>query len=125
MGITQVSSLATVRMSRIERAAQLRDAALSLLRAYGILRRHTRRPAVTTYAGVADLQLLLRTPLSRLPQPDEQLKYMAALLGRDHINLPYGLDVWAGRKVLNLEWDHDDRIEIVSFRRGPWEDILL
>lgn len=41
----------------------------------------------------------------------------------------YGLDVWltgpAGvRKVLNLEWNRDGAW-IVSFRRGPWEELVL
>lgn len=39
------------------------------------------------------------------------------------------LDVWdearGGAKVLNTSWASDDAIEVVSFRRGDWEQILL
>ncbi len=39
--------------------------------------------------------------------------------------LPWGLDVWHGRKVLSLQWDDAGRVEVVSFNRGPWEDEAL
>ena len=39
------------------------------------------------------------------------------------------LDVWdeprRGAKVLNINWASDGAIEVVSFRRGDWEQILL
>lgn len=125
MPIVHVSRPATVRMSRIERAAQLHDAAVSLLRANGVLRRYPGIPVTILTASVAGLSLALRPPISRSPQADEGLRYMPALVGRANIDLPHGLDVWAGPKVLSLEWDHDGRIEVRSFRRGPWEDLLL
>ena len=37
----------------------------------------------------------------------------------------YGLDIWADRKVFNLEWDDHGTIDIVNFTRGPWEDLLV
>lgn len=41
----------------------------------------------------------------------------------------YGIDIWLAngvgvRKVLNLEWNRDGAW-IVSFRRGPWEELVL
>jgi hypothetical protein len=36
-------------------------------------------------------------------------------------NLPYGLDVWAPNKVLNIEWDDKGNYALVSFRPGAWE----
>lgn len=39
--------------------------------------------------------------------------------------MKYGLDVWADRKVFNLEWDDRGTIDIVNFTRGPWEDLLI
>lgn len=46
---------------------------------------------------------------------------------------PFGpftnLDVWdeatGGNKVLNMCWSSDNTLEITSFRRGDWEDVLL
>lgn len=36
------------------------------------------------------------------------------------------LDIWAGKKVLSLEWHaHSEQIAILSFRRGDWEQVVL
>lgn len=39
------------------------------------------------------------------------------------------LDVWdvgsGGNKVLNMNWGADGTHEVVSFRRGDWEEVLL
>jgi hypothetical protein len=39
------------------------------------------------------------------------------------------LDVWdktrRGAKVLNVNWSGDGAIQVVSFRRGDWEQVLL
>jgi hypothetical protein len=39
------------------------------------------------------------------------------------------LDVWdetrGGAKVLNMHWASDGTIEVVSFRRGDWEQVIL
>lgn len=61
-----------------------------------------------------------------MPQPDDLLKYRAA----QHRlpvprNLPYGLDVWAPKKVLNIEWDDKGNIVIISLRPGAWETELI
>jgi hypothetical protein len=36
-----------------------------------------------------------------------------------------GLDIWLRHKVLNIEWDEQNSARIISFRRGPWEDLIL
>jgi hypothetical protein len=45
------------------------------------------------------------------------------------LGLGMNLDVWdetrGGGKVLNMHWASDGAIEIVSFRRGDWEQVLL
>ena len=46
---------------------------------------------------------------------------------------PFGpfmnLDVWdeatGGNKVLNMCWSPDNTMEVTSFRRGDWEEMLL
>jgi hypothetical protein len=41
-------------------------------------------------------------------------------------NLAYGLDVWRERrKVLNIEWAPDGRIDVVGFKRGDWGQEFL
>ena len=45
------------------------------------------------------------------------------------LGLGTNLDVWdetrGGAKVLNMHWASDGAIEVVSFRRGNWEQVLL
>ena len=38
--------------------------------------------------------------------------------------LPYGLDIWHNEKVLCLQWD-TNKLVVMSFERGPWEDEVL
>ena len=51
----------------------------------------------------------------------------SAALAKQRANpvLPWGLDVWHGRKVLSLQWDDAGRVEVISFNRGLWEDEAL
>jgi hypothetical protein len=44
---------------------------------------------------------------------------------RATLDLPYGLEVWHGAKVLRVLWADDGRYEVESFIRGPWEDLAL
>jgi hypothetical protein len=70
------------------------------------------------------IEISYRTPF----QPDDQSKqkYLAALYGIPlRKNLPYGLDIWAPKKVLNIEWNDRGKIELVSFRPGEWEAELI
>jgi hypothetical protein len=45
------------------------------------------------------------------------------------LGLGTNLDVWdetrGGAKVLNMHWASNGAIEVVSFRRGDWEQVLL
>ena len=40
-------------------------------------------------------------------------------------DLPYGLDVWHGAKVLHILWADDGSFDVASFVRGAWEDAAL
>jgi hypothetical protein len=40
-------------------------------------------------------------------------------------DLPYGLEVWHGVKVLMVLWAEDGRFDIATFARGSWEDLAL
>ena len=39
--------------------------------------------------------------------------------------MPYELSLWAGSKVLLMEWEQGGEVRIVSFKRGDWEQRLL
>ena len=89
--------------TRLGRALRLRDLALAIVRRQG------------TWKGAGKVNLLMashgtisigyRSPFQRLPDASDQLKCRAAQLGRRALqNLPYGLDIWAPKKVLNVEW---------------------
>jgi hypothetical protein len=45
------------------------------------------------------------------------------------LGLGTNLDVWdetrGGGKVLNMHWAGNGAIEVVSFRRGHWEQVVL
>ena len=75
-----------------------------------------------------------RTPFQKIPEshPDsDDAKYQIALLKQllsRPVNLPYGLDLHAASvrgKVMNIEWDDNGHVEVVSFHRGEWERDLL
>jgi hypothetical protein len=39
------------------------------------------------------------------------------------LSIPYGLDIWAGPKVLSVRWSDDDRVfEVITFKAGIWVD---
>lgn len=117
--------------NRMERALQIREASLKLLRIKGTMREMSGMPGRYATAALGDLDMLHRTPFQRLPPTRESLKYTRALLRQrgyaDSSNSDYGLDIWkANRKVFNFEWSVDDRqLKIVAFKRGDWEETLL
>ena len=111
---------------RAETARQIRDRALLVVRNYG------RYELVgdqywLTWRG-AGFIVSHRAPSQQLDDPSvarEQTKYHLIREGLTAPEpLPYGLEIWQGRKVMNLEWS-DDAFLIVSFRRGPWEKVFL
>jgi hypothetical protein len=44
---------------------------------------------------------------------------------RVDVPMPYGLNVWAPNKVLNMEWDAQGNVMLVSLRSGAWEAELI
>ena len=115
--------------AKLAHALLLRDAALTVIRNAGVWKTLAVRGAGDMKflsARVGSLDILYRTPFQRMPQPDDVLKYRAAQFGLTvPKNLPYGLDVWAPKKVLNVEWDDKGNVALVSLRRGTWELELI
>jgi hypothetical protein len=110
------------RITKRQRAIQLRDLALQVIQTSGSWSSSGEVKALK-YRG-DDLSILYRTPFQRLPETPDHIKYMGAFLGVDTQNLPYGLDIWSLRKVLNIEWDDKGRVILVSYKRGEWEKKL-
>ena len=100
-------------MGDADRAAQalaIRDYLLPLIRARGAVQRIGRTGLRMVVWQAAPFTALLRSPFTpSSPDPAPQPV------------LPWGLDVWHGRKVLSLRWDDAGRVEVISFNRGPWE----
>ena len=105
---------------KLTRALALRDAALAIVKRLGAW-----EPAGDIQllsASVGSLRIAYRTPFQRMPGAGEHLKYRAAQLGLSAPkSLPYALDVWAPKKVLNIEWDDAGNVALVSLRPGAWE----
>jgi hypothetical protein len=84
------------------------------------------RPGLQADQGIDaqswQLSMMHRTPFQRLGETPDYAKYLATLYGSGrNYNLPYALDVWCGKKVLNIEWADDGRVELVSYKPGDWE----
>ena len=104
--------------SRLKRALATRDAALALLRLKGEWMARGDIPFLMMMEP--ELTLALRTPFQRLPKESERAKYMRALEG-GRTSLPYGLEIWAPKKVLNIEWNDVGSVELIGYEPGEWE----
>lgn len=66
--------------------------------------------------------LLSCPPINALPSTSTAAPRRSAPAAQE----PWTLDIWAGRKVLSLEWtEQSEDIDILSFRRGDWEQVVL
>lgn len=82
-----------------------------------------RKPALRLLYAIQ--QAIFRPPL---PLSAELAKSYegAMLLQGKRLELPYELDIWAGPKVMLIEWDENDReVRCISFRPGVWEEEAL
>ena len=104
--------------SRLTHALETRDAALVLLRLKGEWMARGDIPFLMLMAP--GLTLALRTPFQRLPRETERAKYMRALEG-ERTSLPYSLEVWAPKRVLDIEWDDAGTVELIGYDPGEWE----
>ena len=117
--------MATRGPSRLGMALRIRDAAIEIVEHEGRFE-NTGMVPVRGWRG-NELSISYRTPFQKIPGPSIDTIKKAAILGHSlKVNLPYGLDIWAAQgKVLNIEWDHQNHVELVSFKRGEWENEVL
>jgi hypothetical protein len=115
-----------VSSSRMLRVLTLRDEALEIIHREGRWQQHGFMKALC--AEIGGIHMIHRTPFQKMPKlriTDAQKHYLAANDIRLQRQLPYGLDVLATRKVMNVEWDTEGNVDVVSFKPGQWEADLL
>ena len=98
---------------------ELKDAALAVLQKPGVARSQKAGESQLMVGEIGPFRIAYRTPLQKHPLPP------APPASPERRSLPYGLDVWAGTKVFNVQWDEDETFEVVLFKRGEWELALI
>ena len=121
-------------MTGKKRAIQLRDAALRIAQRQGAwLPVDIPGLSLLTYRD-GTFAIAYRTPFQQFPQradPSEREieqygPHTAELLHQQSgRNLPYGLDIWCGGKVLSIEWADNGTVALISYKPGDWEGRLL
>ncbi len=108
------------------RALAIRDHLLPLVRAGGRLEV---QQGLVRLVVLKQAPLLIHhwTPFNDLQPGEASSPGYRHAVERQHASpdLPYGLGVWHGVKVLNVLWANDGRFEVASFVRGAWEDLAL
>ena len=109
-----------------DRALAIRDHLLPLLRDRGAL--EIQRDTVRVVELRLDAWTIRHwTPFNELTSGEAASPGYRRAIERQHTqpDLPYGLDVWHGARVLRVLWADDGSFEVVSFVRGAWEDEAL
>ena len=111
-------------VNKQDRAIELRDLALSVVKARGAWQGTWGGAGLLTYRD-GGLIIAYRSPFQQLPQPSGEVVRKAMAYGvMPPKSLPYGLDIWAPRKVLNIEWSDAGDIAVRDYKAGPWEQEL-
>ena len=100
--------------SRLERALETRDAALALIRQRGEWVARGDIPFLMVRGK--GFTLALRTPFQRLPKQRQP---------RAKASLPYGLEVYAPKRVLDITWDDAGTVELIGYDPGDWEGAVM
>jgi hypothetical protein len=109
-----------------DRALAIRDHVLPFLREHGAL--EVQRDTVRVIElRMAPWVFRHWTPFNELTPGEASSPGYRHAIGRQHTqpDLPYGLDVWQGAKVLRILWADDGSFDVVTFVRGAWEDEAL
>lgn len=109
-----------------ERAMAIRDHALPLLRARGSL--EMQRDAVRVIElRIGGWRFRHWTPFNELTAGEASSPAYRHAIERQRTQqtLSYGLEIWHGELVLRMLWADEESLDVVSFRRGSWEDEAL
>ena len=109
------------------RAIAIRDHLLPLIRVHGAMQEVSGAAGHLAVWKAGSLTCTVRSPFTAWPAEAPPAAAYDQALSRQRAKpaLPWGLQVWHGHTVLNLQWDDDGGVEVVSFTRGPWEDDAL
>jgi hypothetical protein len=112
--------------SNDDRALAIRDHLLLLVRQDGELEVQRGLVRMVTWEQ-APWVIHHWTPFNELQPGEASSPGYRHAVERQHSmpDLPYGLEVWHGVKVLSVQWADDGRFEVASFVRGPWQDLAL
>ena len=116
----------TVVSSSDERALAIRDHLLPVVRSRGRLQ--IQRGALRLIVFETGPWIVNHwTPFNALSPEEASSPGYRHALERQHTrpDLPYGLDVWHGEKVLSILWSDQDLFAVTTFVRGPWEEEAL
>jgi hypothetical protein len=103
--------------AKLTRALALRDAALLVVKRRGEWEKV--KVAKRAGPGSGDMKFL-SVHIGNL-----SISYRPSFQRVD-VPLPYGLDVWVpSKKVMNIGWDAQGNIDLVSLRPGAWEAELI
>jgi hypothetical protein len=109
-----------------DRALAIRDHVLTLLRRDGVL--EVQRDTVRLVELRLDPWLFRAwTPFSALFPTEAASPGYRHAIERQHTrpDLPYGLEIWRGDKMLCVQWADGGAFEVADFVRGSWEDAAL
>jgi hypothetical protein len=111
----------------VARAIAIRNHLLPLIQAHGTLQEVSGMAGRVAVWKVGGFTCTLRNPFTPWPAeaPPAASYDQAISRQRAKPDLPWGLDVWHGRKVLSLQWDDEGQLEVLAFVRGPWEAEVL
>jgi len=106
-------------------AISIRDAALMKLKNEGQFEDAGFGPRLVWRGDEVEISRMTRC--REFPTPSEVASIKCYETSADpELRLLYGLDIWGTQgKVLNIMWDYKDRVELISFRRGEWEEQVL
>ena len=124
--MVQTRMSVTLVSSSDDRALAIRDHLLPLIRDHG--RQEVQRDTVRLISLQRGPWLFNHwTPFSELsPEEASSPGYRHALeRQRTRPDLPYGLEVWRGTKVLSVLWADDRSFSVETFVRGSWEEEAL
>lgn len=116
-------------MIKRERAIELRNVAVAVVKAHGIWTAgavHNGPKALWFHDQARGIHMTYRTPFISLPEPSDKIIHKAAIHGEPlKPTLPYGLDIWAPEKVLSVAWSDEGDFEMIGYKPGDWEKRLL
>ena len=113
------------KVNRLHAAIRIRDAALEKVEKEGEFEDTNIGPLLVWRGD--ELEISHHTPFQKFPPPSEDVLRQCYAADVDPTNnLPYGLDIWDTKgKVLNIEWDDKNHVDLLCFKRGKWEQKVL